>query len=72
MSQTFETVKLNSRLEFGLNLNMKKYSLEAREAIDKHVEEVKAKMKEDGDGGKDGDGDDDGKEDGPTLERASR
>ena len=66
--ETFETVKLNSRLEFGLNLNMKKYSLEAREAIDKHVEEVKAKMKEDeDDGGKDGDG----KEDGPTLERAS-
>jgi ubiquitin carboxyl-terminal hydrolase 9/24 len=31
---TFETVKLNSRCEFGQTLNMKRYTLEGMEAID--------------------------------------
>ncbi|GMH86528.1 hypothetical protein TrVE_jg4673 [Triparma verrucosa] len=71
--EIWETVKLNSRFEFGLNLNLKQYSIEGREAIDKYVEEMKAKLKEeeqekgdDDEGGKEGAG-----KDGPRLERAS-
>jgi len=37
---TFETVKLNSRCEFGQTLNMKKYTLEGVEAMEKSNESM--------------------------------
>jgi ubiquitin carboxyl-terminal hydrolase 9/24 len=37
---TFETVKLNSRCAFGQTLNMKKYSLDALEALEKVEDEM--------------------------------
>merc|ERR1719491_1162536 len=37
---TFETVKLNSRCEFGQTLNMKRYTLEGVEAFEKSKENV--------------------------------
>jgi ubiquitin carboxyl-terminal hydrolase 9/24 len=37
---TFETVKLNSRCAFGQTLNMKKYSLDALEALERAEDEI--------------------------------
>jgi len=55
---TFETVKLNSRMEFGTTLNMKKYTLDGFELLDKFKEEMKEK-----EGGRDGEGDGDDEKD---------
>ena len=50
---TFETVKLNSRMEFGETLNMKKYSLEGFELMDKYHEGLREGGDGDGDEGDD-------------------
>lgn len=45
---TFETVKLNSRCEFGESLNMKKYTLQAKEVLEAaakaHEEDTKSEL----------------------------
>jgi len=54
---TFETVKLNSRLEFGQELNMKRYTLKGFDVMDKHLEMLAAEGSGD-EGGDEGGGDD--------------